>query len=147
MAVGEGFLLLFLFDLGRWLRPIAAGEPLNWKDFRAGESALVEKGMQHPLFYNSFIWGFAPYTLVHAVLHAYVLEPLILPDHLALEAPNNFMKLIVVAQFSYLAIYYATGDVAAYCALRWLGELLTVIAVRMPPPGAREAPRQKAKTN
>jgi hypothetical protein len=50
-----------------------------------------------------------------------------------------------VAQFSYIAIYYATGDIFAYCLLRWVAEVLTVVAVRMPPPGARAPEQRKAK--
>lgn len=53
-----------------------------------------------------------------------------------------------MAQCSYITVYYFTGDVAAYCLLRWLADVLTAVAVRMPPPGTRPAaaaPAEAAK--
>ena len=47
------------------------------------------------------------------------------------------LQAIVAEQFFFIALYYATGDVATFVLFRWLSNLLTVVAVRLPPPGAR----------
>ena len=44
-----------------------------------------------------------------------------------------------MTQFAYVAVYYLTGDVLSYVLLRAIGDALTVLAVRLPPPGARLA--------
>ncbi len=86
-TLGEGFLLLFLFDLGRWLRPLAAGEPISWQHFGIGGSALTDKGVDDPLFYRDFMWGFAPYTLAHAGMSPVATAATAATGQAALPAP------------------------------------------------------------
>ena len=50
-------------------------------------------------------------------------------------------------QFGYAAIYFLGGDILSYLLLRWAGDVLTVLAVRMPPPGSEPPAKPKQKTN
>lgn len=43
-------------------------------------------------------------------------------------------------QFAMSAVYWLFGDVASFVLLRWVSNLLLVLSVRMPPPGAGLAP-------
>lgn len=107
--------------------------------------ALAELGYDSPFFFRQFMMGFIPYTLFYAVAWSYLWELWTLPEHMNPDAPNVFMRAIVLQQFTYVAVYWATGDVVSVVAIRYVAELLTVLAVRMPPPGAVAPKAEKAK--
>ena len=51
-----------------------------------------------------------------------------------------------LVQFSPLVVYYLGGDLLSFILVRWLGDVLTVLAVRLPPPGAGpSAPKGKGR--
>ena len=49
-------------------------------------------------------------------------------------------------QFGGVVVYYLGGDILSFVLLRWLGDVLMVLAVRLPPPGAgASAPKGRGK--
>eukprot|EP00887_Chlorella_sp_A99_P006330 scaffold3.g6330.t1 len=140
-AVCEGALLLLVFDAARWALGtyLQLDLPEHWAPGRPA-LALHRGDINQPLLFREFILGFGPYLLALAVGYSWVWEEKVLPVHLDLEAPNKFFKALVLQQFLMVAIYFLAGDLVTYFAVRWLSDLLTVVAVRLPPPGAAHAP-------
>lgn len=145
-AVGEGFLLLTCFDLGRWFlgNEKASARVVRWQP---AVPALGRFRLSEDVFWQEFIMGAVPFVLANALLLLHFWQGLVLPVHAPPDALRHITSLALLLQFGSMAVYYMGGDILTYIALLWLANVLTVIAVRLPPPGSEPPPPAKQKAN